>query len=524
MRLGGRTVRDLALAFSLISSRRGDLPRLRLRPLLGTLLAWAVAPRRLPPTWATVPRRPTSAGCWPRSAPWRLASVHPQAYGKLLAEDCVPDAPRSAPASRRPSTSTTPRRRPACSVTGACRSPAAPSSAFGGTETQDAAATGLARVLVAAEQPAEGMSAPRGRGQAAWSETLATLDASPRPSARTATSSPPCSTAAHALGGLGPPARHPDRRPARAARCVRGATAPSRRVSSEEASPAVTAVPSEATAVTPSGGQRALPGARGRRRSGLLRLASHLLSADGYEVLEAQGAAEGVRMALEHVPDIVLSDLAMPEMDGFEPLPRPAPDRGRIAHVHRARHGARGGRDDRQGVRRRGGRLHQKPYLPRVLCARIRGGVRATRLQRKVALDRQKLETQKAELGRLNRKLQIASLTDPLTAAQPAPRDEPYPAVLGGVPRAAARPEPRDPRRGPLQARQRRARLRRGGPVLIEVARTLASVQQGRCEVCRQGVGVHRRAARGRRGEAAELAEGQAAGARVARATGRRAR
>jgi CheY-like chemotaxis protein len=44
------------------------------------------------------------------------------------------------------------------------------------------------------------------------------------------------------------------------------------------------------------------------------------LTANGYEVLEAENGALGLAMILKHSPDIVISDLLMPEMDGFELL------------------------------------------------------------------------------------------------------------------------------------------------------------------------------------------------------------
>ncbi len=44
------------------------------------------------------------------------------------------------------------------------------------------------------------------------------------------------------------------------------------------------------------------------------------LKANAYEVLEADNGALGLAMIIKHSPDIIISDLLMPEMDGFELL------------------------------------------------------------------------------------------------------------------------------------------------------------------------------------------------------------
>jgi CheY-like chemotaxis protein len=47
-------------------------------------------------------------------------------------------------------------------------------------------------------------------------------------------------------------------------------------------------------------------------------LMQYLLNAFGYAPLLAAGGAEGIRLAQEHRPDLILMDLQMPEMDGYE--------------------------------------------------------------------------------------------------------------------------------------------------------------------------------------------------------------
>ena len=41
------------------------------------------------------------------------------------------------------------------------------------------------------------------------------------------------------------------------------------------------------------------------------------LKLDGYQVLEAANGQEGLELALDHVPDVVLLEISMPVLDGF---------------------------------------------------------------------------------------------------------------------------------------------------------------------------------------------------------------
>lgn len=46
-------------------------------------------------------------------------------------------------------------------------------------------------------------------------------------------------------------------------------------------------------------------------------LVRRVLRAEGYEVLEAGGAAEGLELAQNNLPDLVLVDINMPHLDGL---------------------------------------------------------------------------------------------------------------------------------------------------------------------------------------------------------------
>jgi two-component system cell cycle response regulator DivK len=49
-----------------------------------------------------------------------------------------------------------------------------------------------------------------------------------------------------------------------------------------------------------------------------LKLARDLLRAAGFGTLEAATGADGIALAAEHLPDVILMDLRLPDMDGTD--------------------------------------------------------------------------------------------------------------------------------------------------------------------------------------------------------------
>ena len=53
-----------------------------------------------------------------------------------------------------------------------------------------------------------------------------------------------------------------------------------------------------------------------------MKLFRDVLSAKGYRILEATSGAQAIELAREHVPDIVLMDIRLPDVDGIDALER----------------------------------------------------------------------------------------------------------------------------------------------------------------------------------------------------------
>jgi two-component system cell cycle response regulator DivK len=53
-----------------------------------------------------------------------------------------------------------------------------------------------------------------------------------------------------------------------------------------------------------------------------MKLARDILQAKGYATLEATSGTEGVRLALQHKPDLVLMDIQLPDINGIDAFER----------------------------------------------------------------------------------------------------------------------------------------------------------------------------------------------------------
>jgi two-component system cell cycle response regulator DivK len=97
-----------------------------------------------------------------------------------------------------------------------------------------------------------------------------------------------------------------------------------------------------------------------------------LLGAAGYTLIEAFDGAEGVAKASEHRPDLILMDIQMPVMDGYEAARRIKADPAlRAIPIVAVTSYALSG--DEQKARAAGCDSYiAKPYSPRQMLAKVR--------------------------------------------------------------------------------------------------------------------------------------------------------
>ncbi len=139
------------------------------------------------------------------------------------------------------------------------------------------------------------------------------------------------------------------------------------------------------------------------------------LTKHGFRVVQAANGVEGLRVALETNPHVVIVDWQMPEMDGIEftrQLRRT--EIGRDMHILMLT-----GRDedDQLVVAFDAGvdDFVAKPINFKIMMARVAAGERTVRLKDDLAAERRQIERQIAELAILNRRLETLSITDALT-------------------------------------------------------------------------------------------------------------
>jgi two-component system, cell cycle response regulator DivK len=104
----------------------------------------------------------------------------------------------------------------------------------------------------------------------------------------------------------------------------------------------------------------------------LRQLYAHQLALSGFDVIEAVNGLEAVAHAASHAPDVVLMDLSLPVMDGWEAT-RQLKNDGRTAHIPVVALTAHDGSGELQRATRAGcDWFVPKPCPPDALVAEVR--------------------------------------------------------------------------------------------------------------------------------------------------------
>lgn len=97
---------------------------------------------------------------------------------------------------------------------------------------------------------------------------------------------------------------------------------------------------------------------------------------DGFEVVSAKNGEEAVAFAREHRPDVIIMDLSMPVLDGWEATRRIRTDVGLAATYIIAVSGFADARSRKRAIESGCDEFLPKPCLPRDLVARVRSALR----------------------------------------------------------------------------------------------------------------------------------------------------
>lgn len=102
------------------------------------------------------------------------------------------------------------------------------------------------------------------------------------------------------------------------------------------------------------------------------RIVRDLLASAGYEILEALTGDEGVAMAEKHVPDLIIMDIQLPGIDGYEATRqiKAKPGISNIPVIAVTSYAMSG--DDAIALEAGCDAYFAKPYSPRELLAKIR--------------------------------------------------------------------------------------------------------------------------------------------------------
>lgn len=135
-----------------------------------------------------------------------------------------------------------------------------------------------------------------------------------------------------------------------------------------------------------------------------LKLLSHVLSKEGYQYIEANNGQEAIELAEEHEPDLILLDIMMPDIDGFEVIKR-LKKKDKLADVPIIFLSSLTETDDKvQGFKSGGVDYITKPFQREETLARIKTHLQIRSLQMELNERIKILRDREIQLSRLNKK------------------------------------------------------------------------------------------------------------------------
>lgn len=102
------------------------------------------------------------------------------------------------------------------------------------------------------------------------------------------------------------------------------------------------------------------------------RILRDLLTSGGYELIEAATGEEGVALAMTHPPDLILMDIQLPDLDGYEATRRikEQPALNHIPVIAVTSYALSG--DEEKALEAGCVAYISKPFSPRSLLAKVR--------------------------------------------------------------------------------------------------------------------------------------------------------
>lgn len=135
-----------------------------------------------------------------------------------------------------------------------------------------------------------------------------------------------------------------------------------------------------------------------------LKLLSHVLDSEGFDHVKAENGQQAIDLATKHTPDLILMDIMMPDMDGYEAV-KNIKSRDGLEDIPVIFLSALSETDDKIQAFKYGGVDYiTKPFQKEETLARIRTHLKIRMLQKQLNERIDILKDREVELSRLNKK------------------------------------------------------------------------------------------------------------------------